>query len=284
MSQTPTRVAFFGGTGGSPFAALVRAISAGTHINALCRTPSKLEGKLKERGIDESTMRQYLSIIPGNIKDIQAVRTTLLDPMSSESSPRLVDKVISAVGATEVTFTWNPLKPVGIPDKWICADATKTIFAALRQIQDEQARATSAAAVQRPLLLAISTTGLSKRQRDVPMLFVPLYHWLLAAPHEDKRAMEENVVDTVTESGGQGPVRGFVIVRPSLFLDGEASDNLRVGWEWGPKARLEGLEKAPGPAIGYTVTRESVGNWIFKEVIQGQNDEKWMGKMVSLTH
>jgi uncharacterized protein YbjT (DUF2867 family) len=75
---------------------------------------------------------------------------------------------------------------------------------------------------------------------------VPLYHWMLAAPHKDKQKME----DVLLELG-----REWVIVKPSLLMDGEGSEGkpTRVGWEG------EGGK----PAVGYSINRESVGEWLF---------------------
>ena len=64
----------------------------------------------------------------------------------------------------------------------------------------------------------------------------------------------------------------FVIIRPSLFTSGKArgGDKLRVGNE----------EK---PAVGYTISREDVGLWIFENLVQGDG-ASYAGQKVSLTY
>ncbi len=43
-------------------------------------------------------------------------------------------------------------------------------------------------------VIAISSTGIDNR-RDIPVTMIPLYHWLLAQPHADKKNMEKALLD-----------------------------------------------------------------------------------------
>jgi hypothetical protein len=114
----------------------------------------------------------------------------------------------------------------------------------------------------------------------VPLALRPLYHWVLALPHQDKRAMEAAAVEGALV--GDAPLAGFVIVRPSLLMDGKAKGvgKVRVGWE--RHAKDDAREAGPGPAVGYTITRADVGRWIFEELVKG-NIAEWDGRCVSLT-
>ena len=150
------------------------------------------------------------------------------------------------------------------------------VLDALRELSKPSAKGETAI---RPLLTAISTTGLSPT-RDVPWLMMPLYHWMLAVPHADKREMEQLVQKAKVE----GLVRDFVILRPSLLVDGQRQglQKVRVGWEVEGDSE-KNPDRANGPAVGYTISREDVGGFIFDEIIS-QSGLKYGGKKVSITY
>jgi hypothetical protein len=124
--------------------------------------------------------------------------------------------------------------------------------------------------IQSPLLVVLSTTGISSAGRDIPLLMVPLYG-LFGPPHKDKRAME----DVLRSSSSQQ----WIIIRPALLGgDGKGEPTgkkIRVGTE------KDGIHEKL--AIGYTIKREDVGFRIFKEVIQGEWT-RWVGRAVTLTY
>lgn len=126
-----------------------------------------------------------------------------------------------------------------------------------------------------PLLTAISTTGISEK-RDTPLIMSVLYHLLGAVPHADKKRLEEQVELAKTE----GLIRDFVVVRPSLLIDGQTQGRkeVRVGWEGKTPGEL-----GEGAAVGYTITREDVGHFVFDSVI-AKNGADYAGKKVSITH
>ncbi|KAL8695084.1 MAG: hypothetical protein Q9218_000362 [Villophora microphyllina] len=252
-------VAFFGATGGCTLASLSYALESGYHARALARTPSKLQDLLKTRQLSQALLDAKLVIIQGNAKDEQAVRKVLL-----AENGQLVDRIIFGIGGVP-KFTPNPLKPT-LDDPTVCQDSMTTITTALQNIQG------SGRAARMPLLSAISTTGLSK-SRDVPIAMIPLYHWMLPTPHADKKIMEDRVVKAKEAS----LIRDFVIVRPSLLL-GEARKEIRVGWEGKAPGQL-----GDGAAVGYTISREDVGFFIFENVIAKSGGDL-IGKKVSVTH
>lgn len=126
-------------------------------------------------------------------------------------------------------------------------------------------------AQQKPILTAVSTTGISPK-RDIPITMIPLYHWLLPIPHADKKIMEE----LVEKAAARNVIRGYVIVRPSLLTDGKrlGLTGVRVGLE---------KEDGTGAAVGYTISRDDVGSFIFEKVIL-KDAEGLRNRKVSLTY
>ena len=224
------------------------------------RSRSKLENLLVARQIPSSTISSRLTIIEGNVKDPA--------PVAEALSPRntTVDIVISAIGGTMV-FGSNPLRAT-LDDPTICQDAISTILSVLRGMPGPK-----------PLLAVLSTTGISDRVRDVPLAMIPLYHWVLRVPHEDKKKMESLVVGEMGRPAEQRAIKSFVAVRPSLFTNGPrlGLKKLRVGAEDGREGK---------PAVGYTISRADAGGWIFDEIIKGwdRGRVQWEGKMVSITY
>ena len=106
---------------------------------------------------------------------------------------------------------------------------------------------------------------------------IPLYHWMLAVPHKDKKAMEDLLLAEMAKPVQERAIEDFVIIRPSLLTDGKrlGTEKVRVG--------EEGKETAK-PAVGYTISRDDVGGWIFDEIVKGAGGKKFGGKMVSITY
>lgn len=84
--------------------------------------------------------------------------------------------------------------------------------------------------------------------------------------------MEKTLTDAMAGTT-EAWIRGVVIVRSSLLTDGPAlgKATVRVGSE-------------RKPAIGYTISREDVGQWVFENVIQDESRDRWAGEKVSLTY
>ena len=64
----------------------------------------------------------------------------------------------------------------------------------------------------------------------------------------------------------------FVIVRPSLLTNGRALGGKRV---------KVGTEEEP--VVGYMISREDVGLWIFENLVKGDGD-RFIGQKVIITH
>ena len=243
----------------------------------MVRSSAKLQKLLADRGIPQSTIIANLTIIEGNVRDVEKVGETITVPHAKDDgiareSGEVVDLIICGVGGVPV-FKPNPFRPT-LDDPTICHSGVTTILSALR------AKNPSASASKpKPLLLAISTTGISDRAKDVPFAMIPLYHWLLPVPHKDKKNMEKQLQAEVAQSAERRAIRGFVIVRPSLLTSGKrlGKEKVRVG--------VESEDGKAAPAIGYTISREDVGNWIYEEIIADKEKRQgdWIDRMVTLT-
>lgn len=191
--------------------------------------------------------------------------------MSPTHNSHIVDIIYSSIDAYP-NFQFSLTEPFVLPDPTLCTDGMRAIFSALSTL------GLTTASGKKPLLIALSPTGINGKARDIPRLYYPLYKVLAAQLHADKRGMEQVVL------GDKGEHVDFVIVRPTALVDGaKGVDKVRSGWEWGlqgEKACVE-KEKEVGPAIGWTIGRTDVGAWIFKNVVE---EGGWEGKCVSLTY
>ncbi|ORZ35317.1 hypothetical protein BCR44DRAFT_330623 [Catenaria anguillulae PL171] len=281
---TPNKsVAFFGATGGSTLAALFHSLSANFSCSVLVRTPAKLTDLLASKysyHADTSNLR----IIQGNAKDIANVTSTLVDPATGH----LPDVIVFGIGGVPV-FTPNPFRPT-LDDPHVCESTSATIFTALANLI---AQGKTTAAGGKPLMGVVSTTGIPPGPRDIPIAWIPLYHWLLPVPHADKSKMETNV----ERAKADGLIRDFVIVRPTLLTDGKRTFGVvRAGCveqtEQGEGGSLSaeqggcGWKSAKGMAVGYFVAREDVGSFMFEEVVvkDGGEGGRWLGKRVTLSN
>lgn len=83
--------------------------------------------------------------------------------------------------------------------------------------------------------------------------------------------MERVVVEQTANGRTSESISGWVIVRASLLKNGPALGE--------PKVRV-GREGSP--AVGYTISRDDVGKWIFENFVK--DGKAWMGQKVSLTY
>ena len=255
-------IAFFGATGGCTNACLVHTLNAGFHATALARTPSKLTDMLLAQGISQAVINSQLTIVKGDIADISAIKAVLTKNTIGASHVQVASQILSGVGGAPV-LNKSITKPVTIDNPEICAQATRNIVQALTEIH----------AQDKPSITVISTTGVSDVKEDVPFWFRFLYHIILADPHKDKKEMEKIVTENTSSTG---VFRGSVIIRPSLLV---ADQNVKTGKGW--KELRVGTEE--NPAVGYTVGRQDVGEWIFEQVIKTGGESR-SGQRVTLTN
>ncbi|KAJ4376861.1 hypothetical protein N0V86_006297 [Didymella sp. IMI 355093] len=272
--STPARtLAFFGATGGVTNSTLARALTAGYYSTALARSPQKLIDMLRTaHAVPLEVIEKYLTIINGDIKDPSTVSSALRSPLDPS---KLVDTIFFGIGAYPV-LQWNLFHPITLSDTHICEEGVQTIFTALESLEANGISATATGA--NPLFSSISTTGISDKARDVPLLLYPLYIYTLHVPHEDKRKAEKLLMN---DEGRH--IRDCVVVRPTLLTDAKPTgvEKLRVGWVWkGVETEREGVREV-GPQLGWRVGRKDVGAWVFEKVLE---EGGWEGRCVSLTY
>ena len=261
-------IAFFGATGGCANACLVHTLNAGYSVAALARTPTKLKTQLLAQGLSEETLSRQLVVIEGNALDVAATKRTLT------AGDGLVNTIVSGLGGgPRLTFSpRRPLQIFSLDNPTICESATQTLFNALQELYVEKPTLTA----NKPLVIFISTTGITTGPADVPFWLRFLYHQLLAIPHADKRNMETLYRKNITESDESKRLfRNIVGIRPTLLFgsdrvnDGIGLDRIRAGREQSPQ-------------LGYSIRRADVGQWIFENVIK-DGAQGWEGEMVSLS-
>lgn len=270
MSTTSKSILFIGASGGVAQTALLNSLAAGHTCVALARSAAKLAAALP------SPSYPNLTIIEGNARDQAAMERALVVPgsPSPQQHQRMVDMVVSSVGSLPSLRNGGLLE-----DSTVCATSMAAMLAAI----DVLAGPTSPI----PRIVAVSSTGLSRFGRDVPLAFVPLYRVALAAPHRDKEKMERLLVhgldgkndDTAAAAAGARPE--FTIIRGSFYVAEDESRRkkpVRVGIE----DPVKGIESK---AVGYTISREAIGRWIFANLLEDDAlSKQYSGKVVTLTY
>jgi nucleoside-diphosphate-sugar epimerase len=236
-------IAFFGASGGCGLSALKHSLAAGHTCIALCRTPAKLEAVFKNT--------PNLVVKQGNAHSEADVAACLTVP---GDGARLVDLVCFSIGSP---FHMSKMKT---DDPDVCKKGMAALLSALGNLREGGAQG-------RPRILAISTVGISKCGRDVPVATLPIMA-MLKVPHEDKKVMEEAILASAEE---------WVIVRPQLLKDGESNKRIKVGIE----DPVKGIESKDG--VGYAISREDTGRWMAENLILTPGDQ-YLRKMVTITY
>ncbi|KXL50542.1 hypothetical protein M433DRAFT_84451 [Acidomyces richmondensis BFW] len=254
-------VAFFGATGDCAGYCLAAALHDDYNCRVLVRSPAKLTESMTAKGVSQETMDRNLTVISGDIRNTDAVKKVL-----QVGNGRVVDKIISGIGGSP-KLQWSLAHPVTLNDPRICQDGGASILDALHQLQTDN----------KPLLVNVSTTGIKTYEGqpcDVPVAFIPFYHWFLSVPHKDKKVLEDNLAAHMQLPEDERVLEAYVNVRPSLLQDGKGK-----GWE---RVR-EGSEEKP--AVGYFIHREDVGRWMFEKLVKSgvELKGKWKNAGVTIT-
>jgi hypothetical protein len=284
--STHKSVAFFGATGGCTAPCLAHCLKAGytctarefylssfqdivTHKSpTVVRNASKLTTLLETaHGVTPALIAKNLSIIVGNVKDPAVVTQTLFPTVLNPSDPKgnhAVDIIVSGIGCYPVRKPGHLLPRQ--EDPTLCRDAVATILAVLR----------ARPALVKPALIMISTVGVSRHGRDIPVLLKPVYAMIHEA-HEDKKAMEDLAIQAVTEH--PAPIGRYFVVRPTLLTNGRAKglERVRFDVEDGAVAKK---------AVGWTIARAEVGRFMFERIVrpfEGGKDEG-SGKIFQVTY
>ena len=243
-------IAFFGASTGIGLAALKQALLNSHTVVALCRNPDRLTSSLGE---DIPTAN--LTVKKGNAHNVADVAACLVDPRDA-SGKTLVDSICFSIGGAMNMSTMS------LDDPDVCKNGIRALLGALKQLREDGATGNT-----RPLLVAVSSTGISKHGRDIPLAMIPLYHVMLKQPHADKKVME----DELSKSGER-----FVLVRPSFLSDGKAGKKVRVAIEDIEK----GVEKKE---IGYAISREETGQWMYKNLLGSEIAPEYENKAIGVT-
>jgi hypothetical protein len=249
-----------------------------TYVTTVVRSPTKLETILtNNHDIPQGTITNLLTISVGDAKNPEDVANALVHPAQPT---RLVDMIVFAVGAY-IKPQLSLLRPFVLPpaDVSVTQDCMRALFSAIDSLLAKRPKI----AATKPLIVVVTATASKDVWGSVPWpwLCAPLYKWLLRSPEEDKRNMED-----IVRSDGGGHVRSYVLMRPAILTDGVERGvvKVRVGWLWDTQGEM-GVEreKAPGPAVGWSIGRRDVGRWMFEKVVAcGGNG--WEGKSVSLCY
>ncbi|KAI0138726.1 NAD(P)-binding protein [Hypoxylon sp. NC0597] len=243
--NTKKTIAFLGASGGVGLATLSRALATGHTCIALCRTPSKLTDRFPE------AKHPNLTVIQGNAHDASAVARCLL------GRERPADTVISSIGGV---FQFSCMT---IDDPQVCQKGMAALLEAITRVRQEYG---VTEARWRPRIVVVSTCGISKAGRDFPLATLPIYKFMLKVPHADKVEMERLLM------GGMGD-KGYTysIVRPSLLNDdAQPERKIRAGVD-------------DKPPVGYAISRDDTGRWIFENLLNREAQDGYENKIVTIT-
>lgn len=259
MSTTKT-LAFFGATGDCAGHCLANSLKGGFKCTALARTPSKLTASMKTKGVDSTVLDNNLTIIQGDVRDLETVKRTLQRP----DGQGICDVIVVGIGAYP-TLQWSFANPIVQQDPTICQDANTTILKALVALRSPT----------KPIMINVSTTGIPPKGKpwDVPWVFSWFYHVLLHNAHVDKIVREENLAEHLGLPEKDRVVGGYINVKPPLLQDGEAK---------GVETMRESDEDAP--VIGYFMRRSDVGLWMYERCVKVDPQSQWMNKGVTICY
>lgn len=258
MSTKP--LAFFGATGECAGHCLAASLKGGYNCTALARTPSKLTASMEAKGVPASVLDTNLTIIQGDVRDVEAVKRTL----QPHSGRGLCEVIVVGIGAYP-TLKPSLTNPIVQQDPTICQDANATILQALSQLRSPT----------KPLMVNVSTTGIPPKGKpwDVPGAFSWFYRTVLHNAHVDKIVREEQLAEHARLPERERVLGGFVNVKPPLLQDGGAK---------GVGMMRESIEDAP--AIGYFMRRADVGLWMYERCVKVAPNGAWVNKGVTICY
>ncbi|KAG0235091.1 hypothetical protein BGW42_005884 [Actinomortierella wolfii] len=224
---------------------------------------------LLAQDISQATIDSQLTVAKGDIADVSAIKNALYTSTKDNATPRLASTIVSGIGGAP-KLQKSSKNPKTIDNPEICATAICNILQALHETSS--ASGTPGSHDSKP------TTGLSDIKEDVLLGFRTLYRTLLAALHAYKETMERIIDEHMAvEAQEQCMLRSAVVVRASLLKGDHLIESKSLK---GYKAFKVGTEE--NPAIGYTVHRVDVGNWIYEEVVR-TGGSSFVGEKVTLT-
>ena len=155
---------------------------------------------------------------------------------------------------------------------------------------------------QEPKFVFVSSTGLTKASHaNLPILFKPLYSWLLQIPHADKLGLERVLhyiagkpwadpepgpevmnggvgggVEWTSRPGlpAAGSMKNWIVVRPALLTDGDCEADKEE-----KKGKAYKIVEGDGYK-GYIVSRADIAHFIVEEAILRW--DQWKGKILAV--
>lgn len=229
---------------------------------------------LTDRGFSHSTTPDNLTIHQGDSLSLESVQSFF----QAGNLPQIIISGLGNSPTGPVSFTWTGKVTFPKETLKICEDSMRSILEAVKVVQKTEPG-------YRPKLVVISTTGVDAAVQDVPFGMYTFYHHMLDVPHQDKRAQESLLTNSITSSHVD-----WMIVRPTWLTDSVpvGQDKIKIGWQIpGTKEFTEEDEERVGrkwgAVKGYTVSRGDVARWIYENRIK-ESGERWDGKAVTLAN
>ncbi|KAI9897754.1 hypothetical protein N3K66_007610 [Trichothecium roseum] len=270
-------ILFLGASTGVGLATLERALttSPNTTCIALLRDPSKLQSLA-------AAHPDNLTIIKGNAHSVDDLARALVRPNPSSSSSSTSTSTPSPPGSlvdiVHFSIGVRPDALLRIPDPDVTKKGMSALLEALARIRSSSPSSSSSqkdhptSTTSKPLISVVSGAGIvaDRSVRDYPLALWPLFRLMLGVPHADKAVMEARLL----ASGER-----FVVSRPSMLLDTDCPGrDVRVGLQ-DPRT---GEPEGGSHLMGYVVSRQAVGRWIWDN-LYSKEECSYEGKGVVLT-
>ncbi|PWN23066.1 hypothetical protein BCV69DRAFT_297023 [Microstroma glucosiphilum] len=269
MTSSTMKVAFFGASAGCSLETLTLLLrnmpSPSSTFHAMVRSPAKLQGVLRERGLAHhigSTVYIYEgdALVQSDIEKFLTQADT-----TGEGAISHIVSTMGPVGSINWLKIWDPVV-ISKEQHFMCYKTMKIILASMEKLV-----ASTGAAVA-PELVVVTSNGMTKSSfAALPLLWRFTYHWLLKTPHEDKYAMEVLLHTTYSAPSTDFNLPGsphagksskvfhsdrLAILRPSFFVDGAMTCKYRVS---GDQENLKGAWTINRGDVAHCLTTKILG-------------------------
>ncbi|ODV97980.1 hypothetical protein PACTADRAFT_472 [Pachysolen tannophilus NRRL Y-2460] len=238
-----TKIAVFGATGGVCLAAVKLLLAEKKYkVSVLVRSKEKFENLYFGDAIADDK-REFDKNLEIFVGDVYDEDDTNLKNVIRGSK-----MILSGLGALpKISFSLFPSRWFQFSQPHICEETGKIILKAVESLPVEE----------RPSrIIGISTSGLD---HDVPFLLDSFYKAFLHVPHQDKAELEELLTN-------QTLIPEVILVRGTLYTTGPTTRKYHA---------------TEGKKLGYTISRNDVGHFIFTQCIEG---DEWVGKKPLVTY
>jgi len=289
-------VLVFGGSRNIGYFATQRLLNQGHSATLLLRNTKAFDNDEQMKPHVESGRAQLVqgdALVSDDVKSVWEKAT----------DGRSVDFVLFTIGATQEMGTFSITKGVVLNPPNI---TTKAILNVLCTMPDS---------APRPKIIAITSIGVTN-DSPVPLVYKPMYGYLLRGPHADKLGLERvlahasgrewsgkeprddiTTVDGVKWQDRTGlPPSGsleVLVIRPPIFVESKkksatAATSQPASGENEPKGKNKGDEgelkyRVGGPELSgtYTISREEIGHFIAENAVK--NWDQFKGKAITVS-